>query len=40
MVRVKDIPMPTRWAIATQALTHLVMAADPEQCIDNQAYMM
>ncbi len=40
MVRVKDIPMPTRWAIATQALTHLVMAADPEQCTDNPEYLM
>ena len=40
MVRVKDIPMPTRWAIATQALTHLVMATDPQQCRDNPAYLM
>lgn len=40
MVRIKDIPMPTRWAIATQALTHLVMAADPQRCTQNPAYLM
>ncbi|MCU0631393.1 MAG: hypothetical protein MUC66_00250 [Methanolinea sp.] len=40
MVRVKDIPMPTRWAIATQALSHLVMVADPQQCRENPEFLL
>jgi len=40
MVRVKDISMPTRWAIDTQALTHLVLAADPKQCKENPSYVL
>lgn len=39
MVRLKDIPMPTRWAIATQALTRMATVADPEQCSGNPAYL-
>ncbi len=40
MVRAKDIPMPTKWAIATQALSRLVVVADPEQCSSNPAYLL
>lgn len=39
MIRVKDIPMPTKWAIATQVLTRLVVVADPQQCRENPAYL-
>lgn len=39
MGRVKDIPMATRWAIATQVLTHLVVVADPQQCRETPAYL-